>query len=368
MVADNVPEAHSNDSCFGWFTPRILKKQVKFCVELVGMLKDFLNNPPAPVSVFECMNATVSEDEVRFAFFEASNMQAAAEYMAGSERIILFTDCTYQTNHQRLVLGSLGLAVLHKDVSNIFLDGHAGALAAMQRCFPGACIHRDLQHVKKNIKDNACKLQDRNLKTYITVVEFSAKLSQPSEFHTVWKDTLGRLPQRVGRGVSPWPLYLEENILDKSSRRWYGARWQSGLGSICIGYTTYTSNSQEKMWRTLKGILPKDGSNLDLGDLVHNAAQLLLTWTRAGQFANVFFRLEMPLPVHLHNKGSQLMSEPDVDPSGIQHRRLSATQMRDWLEERGAQHTYLKEDLDGARVLIDGRTKAVEAVYVLPKY
>ena len=64
----------------------------------------------------------------------------------------------------------------------------------MQRQFPGACIHRDLQHVKKNIKDNAGKLQDTNLKTYITdVVEFSAKLSQPSEFHTVWKDTLGRL-------------------------------------------------------------------------------------------------------------------------------------------------------------------------------
>ncbi|CAE7255102.1 unnamed protein product [Symbiodinium sp. CCMP2592] len=215
----------------------LAKKQMvadnaKFCVELVGMLKDFLNNPPAPVSVFESMNATVSEDEDRLAFFEASNMQAATEYMAGSERIILISDCTYQTNHQRLVLGSLGLAVLHKDdhgkvrcrfwpvvfsvseaedesaydllckafidktgvnpakVSNIFLDGHAGAFAAMQHCFTGACIHRDLQHVKKNIKENACKLQDRNLKTYITdVVEFSAKLSQPSQFHTVWKDT-----------------------------------------------------------------------------------------------------------------------------------------------------------------------------------
>ena len=162
--------------------------------------------------------------------------------------------------------------------------------------------------------------------------------------------------------------YLEEHILDKSSRRWYGARWQSGLGSICIGYNTYTSNSQERMWRTLKGSLPKDGRHLDLGDLVQNTAQLLLTWTRTGQFASVFFRLETPLPVHLSNKGKQIMSEPDVDPCGVQHRRLSAAQMREWLEEHGAEHTYLKEVLDGARVLIDGRTKAVAEVYVLPKY
>ena len=49
-------------------------------------------------------------------------------------------------------------------------NGHAGAFAAMQRQFPGACIYRDLQHVKKNIKDNAGKLQDTNLKTYITDV------------------------------------------------------------------------------------------------------------------------------------------------------------------------------------------------------
>ena len=237
MVTDKVPEAHiPTTRALDGSRHRYLKKRSKFCVDLVEMLKDFLNNPPEPVSVFESMNAAVSEDEVRFAFFEASNMQAATEYMAGSERIILISDCTYQTNHQRLVLGSLGLAVLHRDdhgkvrcrfwpvmfsvseaedesaydllckafidktgvnpgkVSNIFLDGHAGAFAAMQRQFPGACIHRDLQHVKKNIKDNAGKLQDTNLRTYITdVVEFSAKLSQPSEFHTVWKDTLGRL-------------------------------------------------------------------------------------------------------------------------------------------------------------------------------
>ena len=44
------------------------------------------------------------------------------------------------------------------------------------------------------MKDNKGKLSDPNLLDYIIdVAEFSAKLSQPNEFHTAWKDTLGRL-------------------------------------------------------------------------------------------------------------------------------------------------------------------------------
>ena len=159
--------------------------------------------------------------------------------------------------------------------------------------------------------------------------------------------------------------YLEGHILDESSRLWYGARWQSGLGNICLGYNTYTSNSQERMWRTLKGILPNGGRNLDLGDLVHKTAELLMTWDRAGQFKDVVFKLEVPLPAHLSRKGAELVSEPSADPNGRQHRRLSAQCISLWLEEHGAEQTYLKHEFDNARVLVDGRTRSV---YVLPKY
>ena len=39
-------------------------------------------------------------------------------------------------------------------ISNVCIDGHTGAFASMQQHFSAARIHRDLQHVKQNIKDN----------------------------------------------------------------------------------------------------------------------------------------------------------------------------------------------------------------------
>ena len=53
----------------------------------------------------------------------------------------------------------------------------------MQQHFSTARIHRDLQHVKKNIKNNKGKLSDPNLLDYIIdVAEFSAKLSSRTSF------------------------------------------------------------------------------------------------------------------------------------------------------------------------------------------
>ena len=43
----------------------------------------------------------------------------------------------------------------HHRVSDIWVDGHLGALTALEELLPTASIHRCLEHVKKNIRDEA---------------------------------------------------------------------------------------------------------------------------------------------------------------------------------------------------------------------
>ena len=79
------------------------------------------------------------------------------------------------TNHN-FELGSLKL--------DIYVDDMGGAEAAFQNFLQplGAKLHRDLQHVKKNVLKNCSKLRDAELRTWLLdVVEFTAKLGQLEE-------------------------------------------------------------------------------------------------------------------------------------------------------------------------------------------
>ena len=102
MIADNIPEAHIPGArALDGARHRYLKKQSKFCVDVVEMLKAFLNNPPEPVCVYNNATAKVSSDEVRFVFYESSNLQSAVRYVAECPKVVVIADCTYQTNRQR---------------------------------------------------------------------------------------------------------------------------------------------------------------------------------------------------------------------------------------------------------------------------
>ena len=39
-----------------------------------------------------------------------------------------------------------------KLVTNVVMDGAGGAINATSACFPGATLHRDLEHIKKDVK------------------------------------------------------------------------------------------------------------------------------------------------------------------------------------------------------------------------
>ena len=159
----------------------------------------------------------------------------------------------------------------------------------------------------------------------LDILQFSAKIAHPLQFHVIWEDTLRRL-----RGPEDWnqdlcfsapyikrflrklgfrnrdsrefsaceeklAAYLEEWILQKKGR-WWSASWQSGLGQVCPGYGTYVSNSQERVWRTLKGLLKKGFVHQDVSHLVRETASSMQTWVRSGQYANAVCQVCVPPP------------------------------------------------------------------------
>ena len=72
--------------------------------------------------------------------------------------------------------------------------GH-GWCRRCHQCFPGATLHRDLEHIKKDVKRIGSKKKvDPELTLEIAeIIQFSAKVAHPLQFHVIWEDTLRRL-------------------------------------------------------------------------------------------------------------------------------------------------------------------------------
>ena len=182
----------------------------------------------------------VSEEIVRVLFCEQENLDAVAAYLRTQDRCVLVMDATFKTNVQDLVLASLGsssctrlaewcairfwpvvCAVCDKEdepcyallcrsfqklldeegldweklVTNVVMDGAGGAINAASACFPDATLHRDLEHIKKDVKRiGSRKKVDPELTMEITeIIQFSAKVAHPLQFHVIWEDALRRL-------------------------------------------------------------------------------------------------------------------------------------------------------------------------------
>ena len=77
-----------------------------------------------------------------------------------------------------------------------------------------------------------------------------------------------------------------------------------------------------------------------------NLVRVRRTFAKTLQGCLLFLKLEVSLPAHLSRKRAELVSEPSVDPNSRQHRRLCAQCISLWLEEHGAEQTYLKHKFD----------------------
>ncbi|CAE7726547.1 unnamed protein product, partial [Symbiodinium sp. KB8] len=281
MMDLGIPAEHMpSDRALDGVRHRLLEQGKSYDGKFVSTFGAFSQNPPLPVVVLKAEETPlVSEETVRVLFYEQENLDGVIAYLRAQDRCVLVMDATFKTNVQDLVLASLGLVILHQVGGMVWkLLKEGGAIDATRACFPDAALHRDLEHIKKDVKRTGSKKKvDSELTMEITeIIQFSAKVAHPLQFHVIWEDTLRRLRDPEDWNQETFADYLEKWILQKKGL-WWSADWQSGLGQVCPGYGTYVSNAQERAWRSIKGLFKKGFRHQDVSQLVRETASTLQT-------------------------------------------------------------------------------------------
>ena len=92
--------------------------------------------------------------------------------------------------------------------------------------------------------------------------------------------------------------YLREEVFKQGDDGEFHCTWRSGLDVVQPGYRTYVSNTEERYWRTLKGILPRGYRTQDCSELILKIGEILETWSTQDKFSDaelvVSTALEVP--------------------------------------------------------------------------
>ena len=118
-------------------------------------------------------------------------------------------------------------------------------------------IHRCLQHVKANVKEESsrrdhvsgkARLQNRELVgPLVEWLEFSAALPCDVEFDAFWQNIFRRMEGQAlatDFGEPRMAAYLQKHIFDTAGPL-VKAPWCSGLGAVPEGYSCYAANTIE---------------------------------------------------------------------------------------------------------------------------
>ena len=281
-------------------------------------------------------------------------------------------------------------------------------------CFHGAArecarrteklfLHRCLEHVKRNVRFESgrrCsatgKPRLRNTELADVVVqwlEFTAWLPSTAEFTAFWASVLARMksnaqPTDFG---APWLAsclarrggtrmetlrrpteerafrdYLEKNIL-MSVKGGLGALWQYGLGSVPVGFTTYSTNAIERSHRMVKGMIGSARRQLDVGEAMVEVCRVVQARLEEGYYTGLLNAVSEPWPALDMARQGRHMSVYDAlseDMATKVHRRLDrATIVKHW-RQHGPRGTYLASTCKN--VLADGRI--AKLLFVMPKF
>ena len=134
-----------------------------------------------------------------------------------------------------------------------------GATAVAEEC-PNARLHRDLEHIKRDLRKQSGKFSDKEfVGETVDLTTFSAFLPNTPQFAAPWLSFLRRLEDVDDWDEDAAAGYLQDFILEFPTpvQGRVLAKWQSGTGFVPKGFTTYSEVALESAWRCLKHLMPK---------------------------------------------------------------------------------------------------------------
>ena len=103
------------------------------------------------------------------------------------------------------------------------------------------------------------------------------------EFNVFWTEFLSKL-ERLGEITMA--MYLKENILTLGQDGLLHAEWQCSFFDVMAGYCVYCSNTLEREWRTIKGMMP-GGRFQDLRTCIRRLGEIMYSRLRDGKFSGL---------------------------------------------------------------------------------
>ena len=417
----------------------------------LGQVQDFVKDPPAGVIV---EHSEITKDCIRV-LFRAEDSPAMAKSLALSSFLM---DFTFSTNRRGLLLGSIGPAGMHilagKQLPSMtfmplyFLladaeDEPAHRLCVRhymdfcrensivprdgyfdQACFLGAmaeleseedvCLHRCLWHTTENVKDEA-KTRDKTtgqprlrngelLPVILSFIMFSAFLPSDIEFTALWHHVFTRMAAKDSETDWNEPemlSYLKSHIFHIADDGYIRAFWQSGLGCVPLGMTTYAPNAVERFHRSTKHLLPPGYEHGSVNDLMEQICTMISTKAdrgeskrssfercrrrrqsrrarilpclkvRQGAYDSMVDRYDKVFPcTHARPKSSKTSSRGGAQKDSIftesakQSNRLGMDDIVKHFRQHGEDGTFLRRRV---QMDLDTGDRAVQ-VFVLPKY
>lgn len=161
--------------------------------------------------------------------------------------------------------------------------------------------------------------------------------------------------------------YVSKHILDTTGPL-IRASWNSGLGAVPLGFTTYAPNAIERAHRLTKGLLDKGYQHRDIAQLITDVAQALQSRIQAGAYADL--RQEIPTPPACFIKWQQkkLSGHSDTNANHEEEtarpQRLDLASILNHYRAYGAARTFMSK---ACRLTLASGDEVVVA-YVMPKY
>ena len=157
---------------------------------------------------------------------------------------------------------------LNIDVDEVFLDGIAGGEDVYLEEFERACYHVCLEHVKRGLAKHRGKWNGQNENPWLRHhVQWTAFV--PSVlFHVIWDALLDRMAQhpRVRK-------YTVDQLLVRTLDGLWSAKWRSSLEECPVGYSSYSSNVAESIWKKLDNVHPEGADRQDVSKMFDTLEQ-----------------------------------------------------------------------------------------------
>ena len=378
--AKTIENIRSNESKTGKVDGRV-----------VGILKAFLLSLAViPIGIFAGFNAVVEPSPLLTFMCSGLDTIVAGLIRTFTMPLQIVIDGTYNVNRQNLVLmavGLCGLRVLKSGIVNqvvpmffclarveeytswkalfdamidhysrhfqidlrarvgsVFRDCSAGAQRAIEECLgEDTNVFRDLEHVKRNIKDWVSRkgregLLDINLKESIIAKIALSAAFLPFEFAAFWTEQFRKL-EAFGEIVfvdylKTHIFYFEDGLLSAS--------WRCGPLTCTPGFFVYLNNTIERQWRSIKNILPPYRRQ-DVTDLMKEIGAMFHSNVGAGKYTGLTDDLRLqPQYNMIYGPGAWPTTEEIGDPDVLRTRRLTARDMWSAIQLHGVDAILLR--------------------------